>query len=152
MLRHQDAVTLSPAALAAGVQNAHWPARLQKLRRGPLTGDREVWLDGGHNPDAGAMLARHFAGRRVHLVIGMIANKNPAALIGPMQSSLASVTAVPVPDHEHHPAEAFGPHVAAAPDVPSALAGQPRDGLPILIAGSLYLAGEVLRLNGELPD
>jgi dihydrofolate synthase/folylpolyglutamate synthase len=59
---------------------------------------------------------------------------------------------VPVPTHEWHPAEAFGPNASAYPDVPSALAALPQDGLPVLIAGSLYLAGEVLRLNGELPD
>lgn len=150
MLRHQHAVTVTQSAMAQGIRTAQWPARLQRLGPGPLTGGREVWLDGGHNPDAGAMLARHFAGRRVHLVIGMLANKNPAALIGPMRENLASVTAVPVPGHEHHPAKAFG--AEAAPNVPSALASLPQDGLPVLIAGSLYLAGEVLRLNGELPS
>ncbi|RYY33983.1 MAG: bifunctional folylpolyglutamate synthase/dihydrofolate synthase, partial [Sphingomonadales bacterium] len=75
---------------------------------------------------------------------------DPAALLTPMRKSLASVTAVPVPTHEHHRPEAFG--AAGASDVPAALATIPDDGLPILIAGSLYLAGEVLRLNGELPD
>jgi dihydrofolate synthase/folylpolyglutamate synthase len=152
MLRHQNAVPVSHSALAGGIRSASWPARLQRLVEGPLTGGREVWLDGGHNPDAGAMLARHFAGRRVHLVIGMLANKDPAALIAPMRASLASVTAVPVPAHEHHPAEALGAGVHWAEDVPSALASLPRDGVPALIAGSLYLAGEVLRLNGEAPD
>lgn len=149
MLRHQDIIAVSPGAIGEGIRKAHWPARLQRLAPGPLTGGREVWLDGGHNADAGAMLARHFAGRRVHLVIGMLANKNPAALIRPMRDSLASVVAVPVPAHEHHPAATFGG--GEAPDVPRALAALPADGLPVLIAGSLYLAGEVLRLNGELP-
>jgi dihydrofolate synthase/folylpolyglutamate synthase len=59
---------------------------------------------------------------------------------------------VPVPGHEHHSAEAFGPAALPAASVEQALAAIPADGLPILIAGSLYLAGEVLRLNGELPD
>lgn len=152
MLRHQDFVTVSRSAMATGIREARWPGRLQRLASGPLTGSREVWLDGGHNSDAGAMLARHFAGQRVHLITGMLANKDPAALIGPMLPSLASVTAVPVPAHEHHPAGAFGRQVASAPDVPSALAALPEDGLSVLIAGSLYLAGEVLRLNAELPD
>lgn len=150
MLRHQDLVAVSTEALVGGVTNARWPARLQRLSDGPLTAGRELWLDGGHNPDAGATLARHFAGRRMHLIIGMLANKHPAALLGPMRDSLASVTAVPVPGHEHHPGSAFGG--GAAPDVPVALEVLPDDGLPVLIAGSLYLAGEVLRLNGELPD
>lgn len=152
ILRHQDRVPVGDAALAAGLQSANWPARLQRLAAGPLTDTREVWLDGGHNLDAGAMLARHFAAKRVHLVIGMLANKDPAALIEPMASSLASVTVVPVPTHEHHGVEAFGSAARAAMDVPSALAALPDDGLPVLVAGSLYLAGEVLRLNGDLPD
>jgi dihydrofolate synthase / folylpolyglutamate synthase len=152
MLRHQDAVSVAPESLAEGIRSARWPARLQRLSPGPLTADREVWLDGGHNPSAGEMLAAHFVGKRVHLVIGMLANKRPDALIGPLRGSLASVTAVPVPAHEYHPATAFGHGVTAAEDVPQALAALPKDGLPVLIAGSLYLAGEVLRLNGELPD
>lgn len=150
MLRHQDKVAVSREAMTAGIRAANWPARLQRLAPGPLTGGREVWLDGGHNPSAGAMLAEHFAGRRLHLVIGMLANKDPAALVEPLRLSLASVTAVPVPGHEHHPAAAFAAGEAA--DVLAALAAVPDDGLPVLIAGSLYLAGEVLRLNDQVPD
>ena len=156
MLRHQDFVTVTRSAMATGIRTAVWPARLQRLGDGPLTGNREIWLDGGHNRDAGEMLARHFAGHGVHLVIGMLANKNPAALLEPLAASLASVTAVPVPGHEYHHSTAFEGAIKRFinnyPDVPSALAALPDDGLPVLIAGSLYLAGEVLRLNGELPD
>ena len=148
MLRHQDIVAVSNRSIERGLKLAAWPARLQRLSSGPLAVRREVWLDGGHNADAGSMLASHFAGRQLHLIIGMLASKNPAALIEPMRDSLASVTAVPVPTHEHHGPEAFGG--ASAADVPQALAMLPNDGLPVLIAGSLYLAGEVLRLNGEL--
>lgn len=152
MLRHQDRVPIDPLALAKGLLGARWPARLQRLGAGPLTAARTVWLDGGHNPQAGAMLGAHFAGQHLHLIIGMIEGKDPASLIGPLAGSLASITAVPVPGHDWQPASAFGPSARPAPDVPSALAMIPDDGLPILIAGSLYLAGEVLRLNGELPD
>ena len=97
------------------------------------------------------MLGAHFAGQKLHLVIGMIEGKDPAALTRPLAASLASITAVPVPAHDCHPLEAFGPEAKPAPDVPAALAVLPDDGLPVLIAGSLYLAGEVLRLNGEVP-
>jgi len=152
MLRHQSALAVSGDAIAQGLRKARWPARMQRLAPGPLTGTREVWLDGGHNPQAGAMLGEHFAGRRLHLVIGMIEGKDPASLIGPLGPALASVTAVPVRGHEWHPASAFGPAARPARDVPGALAMIPEDGLPVLIAGSLYLAGEVLRSNGELPD
>jgi dihydrofolate synthase/folylpolyglutamate synthase len=154
MLRHQDAVAVSPEAMAAGIQAARWPARLQLLGKGPLTAlapDRELWLDGGHNPDAGEAIARHFAGQPLHLIIGMLANKDPFAIIAPMEGRIASLQAVPVPGHEHYTAEAFGPDTKSMPDVASALAALPDDGLPVLICGSLYLAGEVLRLNGELP-
>ncbi|ANY19905.1 Folylpolyglutamate synthase [Tsuneonella dongtanensis] len=152
MLRHQEVLTVSPSAMERGATHAVWPGRMHRVAAGPLSGTREVWLDGGHNPDAGEMLAWHFAGRRIHLVIGMLANKNPAALTGPLGPSLASITVVPVPGHDHHSAAAFGDGVAEAPDVAAALAALPDDGLPVLIAGSLYLAGEVLRANGELPD
>ncbi|WP_260923782.1 bifunctional folylpolyglutamate synthase/dihydrofolate synthase [Novosphingobium sp. 9] len=155
MLRHQDRVTVSPEAMAQGIRAARWPARLQHLSAGPLVahaGNREVWLDGGHNPDAGLAIARHFAGQRLHLVIGMLANKDPRALTGPLEASLASLSAVPVPGHDMHEARDFGPDAIAAPSVEAALAALPDDGLPVLIAGSLYLSGEVLRANDEIPD
>jgi dihydrofolate synthase/folylpolyglutamate synthase len=152
MIQNNDRLPVGPMAIARGMKNARWPARMQRLSPGPLTGTREVWLDGGHNPQAGAMLGEHFAGQRLHLIIGMIEGKDPKALIAPLAPTLASVIAVPVPGHDWHPADAFGPSARPAPDVPSALAMIPDDGLPILIAGSLYLAGEVLRFNGELPD
>ena len=151
LLRHQTRVEVGPEAMAQGLMAAQWPARMQRLSAGPLSGTREVWLDGGHNPQAGAMLGKHFAGERLHLVIGMIEGKDPASLIGPLAPSLISITAVPVPGHDWHPVEAFGTKARPAPDVPSALALIPDDGLPILIAGSLYLAGEVLRLNNQVP-
>ncbi len=152
MIQHQERVPVGPLAVAKGMRATRWPARMQRLGAGPLAGSREVWLDGGHNPQAGAMLGTHFAGQRLHLVIGMIEGKDPTAATVPLAPSLASITAVPVPGHHWHPASAFGPSARAASDVPSALAMIPDDGLPILIAGSLYLAGEVLRLNDELPD
>lgn len=152
MLRHQARIAVTPEAIAAGLRAASWPARMQRLAPGPLTGTREVWLDGGHNPQAGAMLGEHFSGQRLHLVIGMIEGKDPASLIGPLGPALASITAVPVPGHDWHPASAFGPAARPAPDLPAAMAMIPQDGLPVLIAGSLYLAGEVLRLNDEAPD
>ena len=152
MLRQQDRVSVEAEAYAEGIVTAQWPARLQRLHTGPLVGMREVWLDGGHNASAGAMLAKHFAGRPLHLVIGMLSAKDPASLAGPLASSLQSITVVPVPGHEWHAAEAFCAQARQAANVRSALVELPDDGLPVLIAGSLYLAGEVLRLNEELPE
>jgi dihydrofolate synthase / folylpolyglutamate synthase len=155
MLRHQDRVTVSDAAMAEGIRSARWPARLQLLGDGPLTAlvpHRAVWLDGGHNADAGLAIGRHFAGQRLHLIIGMLANRYPQAIIDPLADRLASVTAVPIEGSEAHGAEAYAGRAQWAPDVAAALQGLPDDGLPVLIAGSLYLAGKVLAANGEIPD
>ena len=152
MLRHQDAVTISEDAMAAGIGAARWPARLQRLDDGPLTQGRLIWLDGGHNRSAGQALADHFQGRKVHLIIGMLEAKDPAALVDPLSAMIASTTVVPVPGHDWHGIDAFPQGSQRAEDVPAALKALPDDGLPVLIAGSLYLAGEVLRLNDELPD
>src|SRR5688572_7194455 len=146
MLRHQDRVTVSEAAMAQGIRSARWPARLQLLGPGPLTAltpGREVWLDGGHNADAGLAIGRHFADRRLHLVIGMLANRYPQAIIDPLEGRLASVTAVPIDGSDAHGAEAYHGRAVWAADVASALRALPDDGLPVLIAGSLYLAGKV---------
>ena len=154
VLRHQDRVTVGPAAMAAGIRAARWPARLQLLGDGPLTAQapgRAIWLDGGHNADAGAAIARHFAGQRLHLVIGMLANRDPQAIIAPLADSIVTLSAVPIEGSAAHEAGAFGPDARACDDVAEALAALPADGLPVLIAGSLYLAGKVLAANDEAP-
>lgn len=159
MLRHQQEVTVSPEAMSIGLVDARWPARLQRLGDGPLTAlarHRTLWLDGGHNRDAGQAIARHFAkSPPLHLVIGMLANKDPAAIIAPLADRLASVTVVPIPGHEAHGPESFAPFahvpVRMADHVPAAVLALSGPG-DVLIAGSLYLAGEVLRINAELPD
>ena len=152
MLRSQSKITVSDEAIAIGLRTASWPARLHRLDDGPLTQGREVWLDGGHNPSAGAMLGAHIADQKIHLIIGMIEGKDPQALLMPLANSIETITVVPVPNFPCHPPEAFGETVTSAPNVSEALVALPVDGLPILIAGSLYLAGEVLRLNDEIPD
>ena len=159
MLRHQDAVTVSPEAMARGIEAAQWPARLQRLGTGPLTalaGNRTIWLDGGHNPDAGLAIARHLADQPpVHVVIGMLANKDPGAILRPLGAHALSVTIVPAPGHDAHTPAAFAPFSAipltSAPDVATALTALPPTG-DVLITGSLYLAGDVLRRNDEVPD
>lgn len=159
MLRHQSHVAVSPEAMAAGIRAARWPARLQLLGEGPLTAlapGRKVWLDGGHNVDAGLAIARHFAGTApFHLITGMLSSKDPAAIVAPLRGKLLSLSVVPAPGHEAHAPKDFAAHsdlpVRPFADVSAALAALPPEG-DVLIAGSLYLAGEVLRLNAEFPD
>ena len=150
----QTKVPVSVPSVLKGMVTAHWPARMQELGDGPLTAlvsNRPVILDGGHNPSAGAAIAAHFDGP-LHLVVGMIEGKDPRAIIEPLADRIRSLNVVPVPGHECHPASAFGPDARAAMNVEDALLHIMGDEYPILIAGSLYLAGEVLRLNDELPD
>jgi dihydrofolate synthase/folylpolyglutamate synthase len=155
MLRHQDYVTAPVEAMAAGLRSARWPARLQLLGSGPLTAlarGHAVWLDGGHNADAGKAIGRHFTGQKLHLVIGMLANRHPEAIIGPLEDRLLSVTAVPIEGSDSHGGLAYGPRARWAASLEEALGSLPADGSPVLIAGSLYLAGKALKANGELPD
>lgn len=159
MLRHQSAVAVTPEAMAAGIRAARWPARLQRLGEGPLTArvpGRTVWLDGGHNPDAGLAIARHLAAQPpVHVIIGMLANKDPSAILGPLGTHALSISVVPAPGHDAHRPEDLAAHsalpVRSFADVDQALAALPTQG-DVLIVGSLYLAGDVLHRNGEVPD
>jgi dihydrofolate synthase/folylpolyglutamate synthase len=161
MLRRQHVLRIDPQAIAAGIRAARWPARMQLLGDGPLTRlvpGTPVWLDGGHNRDAGLALANVLEERELapHLVLGMIAGKDPGALLDPLHRLVESITLVPVPGHDCLPPEAFAPwstEATSAPDVATALrALEPRNPRSVLIAGSLYLAGAVLRENGERPD
>ena len=157
MLRHQDRLAVGERALRAAMGWVQWPARLQKLGRGPLVGAREVWLDGGHNAAAAQALAKAM---RPHapfgLVIGCLRTKDPRGLLEPFRPLSSEVLAVAVPEQDcFAPAELagiareLGMTARVFATVSEALAGA--DDRPVLIAGSLYLAGEVLRLNDEVP-
>lgn len=173
-LRHQQRIAIPPLALAAAATSARWPARMQRLSPGPLLDllppGSQIWLDGGHNEAAAqsvsVALAEVAQGRDVHLILGMLSNKDAAGLLAPFAPLATSLTAIPVPGHAHHtPAElaesarrlGIG-ETGTASDPGSALrriAARPisHGAAPlILILGSLYLAGEVLRANDELPD
>jgi dihydrofolate synthase/folylpolyglutamate synthase len=170
MLRHQQAIPVSESALKAAPLWAHWPARLQRLDRGPLLEPLDpqiiVWLDGGHNASAGEVLGRYFdeerlPGQKLHLVIGMLANKDIESFLAPMREKVAHIHGLPVDGHEHHPPARFAA-IAEKWGVPFTAYHGPQDAieaigahggtLDILIAGSLYLAGTVLRMNRQLPD
>ncbi|KQR84043.1 bifunctional folylpolyglutamate synthase/dihydrofolate synthase [Sphingomonas sp. Leaf343] len=165
MLQHQGALHIPEAAYRAAADWAQWPARMQRLSPGPLT-DRlpdgsELWIDGAHNPSAAAPVARALRtiarGRPVTLVLGMLANKDAADVLRLLSPSVAHVVAVPVAGHAHHVprdlagvAVRFGLEVTTAMTLEEALS-HVRQPAPVLIAGSLYLAGEALAANGEPP-
>ena len=144
---------LPEAALLRGLENAHWPARLQRLSEVP-----EIWLDGGHNPAAGRVLAKWLAGRpeRFDLVVGMLDTKDRDRFLAALAPHIERTVTVPVPGSAAFvPAEALaetartvGMRASAAPDAETALrrlAGV----RPVLIAGSLYLAGAVLAARSD---
>jgi dihydrofolate synthase/folylpolyglutamate synthase len=143
-----------------GIAQAEWAARLQRLHgrlAGLLPPDWELWLDGGHNPGAGVVLAEHLRGwsdRSVHLVVGMKQAKDSAEFLRPLLPLAETIWAVREPDqHAALPVEAIiaasGDIARSGPRVTDALRQIPRDRGParVLICGSLYLAGEVLKLD-----
>ncbi len=145
--------TASPEAIRAGLANARWPGRLQKLAPGPLTRESEIWIDGAHNPAAADALASELAANPKHLILGILANKDAEGIVAPLAPHALSLTFVDVPGHASHSAEALATrwHARSAPDLRSALK-MVQAAEAVLIVGSLYLAGEALRLNDELPD
>lgn len=153
------------AACTAAVTRAEWPARLQRLRQGLLVeaaGGAEVWLDGGHNPAAGAALAEaltRLSARPLHLVTGMLRTKDAAGFLRPLAPLARSLHAVGIPGEaatltaEETVAaarEAGFTDASAAAGVAEAVAAIVAEDPTgrILICGSLYLAGRVLRDNG----
>ncbi len=147
----------------AGIAGAVWPARLQRLEEGTLVallaGTRQLWLDGGHNPSAGEAIAGWLRAReeKVHLIIGMLADKDAHGYLAPLAPYLASVTAVEIPDEKKSAnandlvgiARNIGLECRSLPSVEEALRDKARhsDAAGVLIGGSLYLAGYVLAKN-----
>ena len=164
---------ISPAAYEAGMIKADWPARLQRLAQGRLVelapAGSELWLDGGHNPDGGRAIAAALAdleervSRPLVLIVGMLASKDCEGFLGNFTGLVRRMIAVPVPGAEKgmsaeavaDAARAIGLPATSRDNLIEALdAARKLDLDPpprILITGSLYLAGEVLRENGTLP-
>lgn len=154
------------AACEAAVARAVWSARMQRLRAGrlaDLAAPAELWLDGGHNAAAGQALADTLAGlppRPTHLICGMLNTKDVTGYLRPLAAVADGLTALNIPgetatlaaDETAAAAASVGLPAATAPDLWSAIdrasAAAPR----ILICGSLYLAGHVLRENGRAGD
>ena len=148
----------------AAVTRAFWPARMQRLRHGPLVDlapDIELWLDGGHNPAAGEAIGAHLATlprRPTHLICGMLNTKDIGGYLRPLAPQVDSLHAVSIPDTVATlPAEETA-QAATAAGIAASVSGSVAEALAdiaaqdpqarVLICGSLYLAGGVLRDNG----
>ncbi len=152
------------AACEAAVTRAFWPARMQRLRQGPLVDLAprvELWLDGGHNPAGGEAVAATLARmprRETHLICGMLNTKDVTGYMRPLAPQVTQLHAVSIPGEKNTlPAEAtrdaaraVGIEAVAAGSVAEALAdiAARTPEARVLICGSLYLAGTVLRENG----
>lgn len=152
------------AACEAAVTRAEWPARMQRLRNGPLVAMAplaELWLDGGHNPAGAAAIAATLAQmprRETHLICGMLNTKDVHGYMAPLAPYAVRLHAVSIPGEVNTlPAEvtcaaarSAGISAVTAPSVSDALAAIVglAPAARVLICGSLYLAGSVLRENG----
>lgn len=161
VLRHLGA---DEAACDAAMQEAVWPARMQRLKTGPLVeiaGAGELWLDGGHNAAAGLALAEVLAGlpkRPTHLICGMLNTKDVSGYMAPLAEEAHSLTAVSIPDEVNTLSAAETEAAARSVGIPATSAASTTAALQaiisqdptarVLICGSLYLAGHILRENG----
>jgi dihydrofolate synthase/folylpolyglutamate synthase len=162
------------SAFEAGMTKADWPARLQRLAHGKLTelvpAGSELWLDGGHNPDGGRAIAATLAdleervSRPLVMIVGMLASKDCEGFLRNFTGLARRMIAVPVPGAEKGlPAETVA-DCARSIGLPSTSRDNLAEALEavrkldldppprILITGSLYLAGDVLRENGTPPQ
>ena len=162
-LRAWNPPWLTDAALSDGVAQARWPARMQRLHGAlALPEPWETWLDGGHNAGAGEALAETLTAwrdRPIHLVVGMKQGKTVHGFLQPLLPLATTMTAVREPGQ--HLAMEVDAIIAASkgvarsgPDVAGALARLRAEARPgrVLICGSLYLAGEVLKADGSIPE
>jgi dihydrofolate synthase/folylpolyglutamate synthase len=172
-LRALDALKL-PSAAFEGIAKAEWPARMQRLSGGRLAAlvppGGELWLDGGHNPDGGRVIASALAdleervSRPLVLIVGMLANKDSEGFLKNFTGLARRIVTVPIPQQENSlPAAALadtartiGLPAQESPDLATALAAIGTFALDqpprILITGSLYLAGAALAQNGTPPE
>ncbi|GFE49242.1 bifunctional folylpolyglutamate synthase/dihydrofolate synthase [Roseobacter cerasinus] len=158
------ALGLEATAWEAAVSQAEWPARMQRLKTGPLVdaaGGAELWLDGGHNPAAGEALAAHLVSlpkRPTYLICGMLNTKDIGGYLRPLTRVAEGLVAVSIPgeantlpaDETAAAARDSGFAAETADSVQAALAAilGREPSARVLICGSLYLAGAILRENG----
>ncbi len=167
MLRHQKAIAIPSSAYSAAMEWTHWPARMQQLRGGPLyemlPRGSELWVDGGHNPSAARLVADHAKkhwndGLPLVLVFASLQAKDAAGNLRPFKGVADEMLTLPIEGHECRPpdelamlAESMGLAARSRASLSGAMTAL-RKPARVLVFGSLYLAGELLGLNGPLPD
>jgi len=172
-LRAQSLFEIGTTAFEAGIVNAEWPARMQRLASGALLEQAppgcEIWLDGGHNAEGGRVVAAAMGdleervSRPLVVIVGMMANKDGGAFLANFAGLTRHIIAVQIPDRDNamppdrlaDAARALGMRVEISASVEAALRSLARLAYEvpprILITGSLYLAGHVLAANGTPP-
>lgn len=173
-LRAIGSLKIEPAAFEQGIARAQWPARMQRLTSGKLVEaappDSEIWLDGGHNPDGGRVVAdalgdlEERVSRPLVVIAGMMGNKDAGGFLANFAGQTRHIVAVKIPDQDNamppdvlaDAARHLGMRVETAASVEAALRALAKlayeEPPRILITGSLYLAGHVLAENGTLPQ
>jgi dihydrofolate synthase/folylpolyglutamate synthase len=167
MLRHQNEIPISADAIGAGMVTAEWPGRLQLLAEGPLTArlpGRRVWLDGGHNRSAALAIAQEMGPRApFDLIFALTRTRRIADVLGPLAPLVRRAHTIPLPGHPHHDPRdiamvaqnRIGPRETypafSLDQAIDRLAEDPKGAADVLIFGSLYLAGEVLAANDQVP-
>jgi dihydrofolate synthase/folylpolyglutamate synthase len=173
-LRSVPSLTPRFSSLEAGVLNAEWPARMQRLTSGTLLlrapQNSEFWLDGGHNPDGGRAIAAALgdleerAPKPVVLIVGMLTSKDCEGFLRNFAGLTRRIIAIPIEGQKNAMSPDDIADVARIVGIPAMTRASLKAALDatemleldppprILITGSLYLAGEVLKQNGTLPE
>ncbi len=175
LAEQRTGLVIDEAAIAKGLRTVEWPARMQRLTSGPLPDilgqETELWLDGGHNPAAGDMLAdtlvslEEKAPKTTYLIVGMMGQKDALGFLAPFRGLARAIYTVPIPGaHEAPHSEETLAEIARSAglnsiycssvvDALEMIADLPVNNKRVLICGSLYLAGHVLGLQqGVTPQ
>ncbi len=166
--RSLEGFHVSEEAIAKGITAAVWPARLERLSPGKLHDlapeGSEIWVDGGHNPAAGEVVARALADLEervsspIHLIVGMLSTKDAKGFLRHFQGLTALAATVEIPgqaaaykaDELANIANRAGIEADPAVSLEAAFARsrkQARGPVRIMVTGSLYLAGHVLEAH-----
>lgn len=166
----KHAIELTNTQIDNGIQAAYWPGRMQRLSKGKLvevlSNKSTLWLDGGHNPDAGKMISHHFqqsgslATHPLIMVCGMLDTKDASGYLSNFADLASQIITVPILSSDAgipaeqlaQEAKGLGMNATHASSLEAAIDSLTMQEATILICGSLYLVGDALKLNGTPPE